>query len=172
MPDVFRDRPLRRNSLRYPGYDYSQAGAVFMTICTHNRQPLFGSMVDGQLVHSPAGDLAVACWESVSTRYDGVEIDAFVVMPDHLHAILFTGIDSSHDAHRDTVGFVVRGFKAQVVAGYRRGVNRDGWTPYEQHLWQRDYHDRIIRSDAELEAFRTYIAGNPGRWCDWQESAR
>lgn len=114
MPDVFRERPLRRNSLRYPGYDYAQAGAVFVTICTFSRQPLFGEVVDGQMVHSRAGALAVACWKAIPERYAGVGIDAFVVMPDHLHAILFTGIDPDLEAHRDTVGFVIRGFKARV----------------------------------------------------------
>lgn len=158
--------------MRYPGYDYAQAGAVFITICTYGRQDLFGDVVDGEMCHSPAGRLAIACWKATPTRYESVENDAFVVMPDHIHAILLTGIDPGLDAHRDTVGFVVRGFKSSVAAGYRKGVERDGWIRYDRHLWQRDYHDRIVRNERELQRLQRYIEGNPGRWWEKQEAER
>jgi REP element-mobilizing transposase RayT len=150
----------RRNSLRYPGYDYSQSGMVFVTLCTHNRQHLFGEVNNGQMVLSGAGEMAAAHWQTLSKRFKGILIDEFVVMPDHLHAILITG----DRAKGDTVGFVIRGYKAAVQSAYSRGVKQYGWPPYESHLWQRDYNDRIIRNDAEYAIKCRYIEGNPGRW--------
>lgn len=152
----------RRNSLRYSCYDYTQSGAIFVTLCTHGRQRLFGAVEDGLLVHSPAGLLAADRWRAIPHRFPGVMIDVFVVMPDHIHGILFTG--TSPDAGPTTAGDVVRWFKASIHAAYRDGVNRLGWSPYEPHLWQRNYYDRIIRTGSELVAIRTYIEANPARW--------
>lgn len=152
----------RRNSLRYPGYDYSQSGMVFVTICTHNRQHLFGMVDEGRMVLSAAGEMATMHWQNLPKRFKGIVVDAFVVMPDHLHAILITG----DRANGDTVGFVIRGYKSAVQSAYSRGVRQQGWPPYDSHLWQRDYNDRIIRNHAEFETKCRYIEGNPGRW--WQ----
>jgi REP element-mobilizing transposase RayT len=155
-------QPRRRNSLRYLGYDYAQAGMVFVTICTHGRQHLFGAVEDGLMVHSPAGLLAADRWRAIPDRFPGVLIDVSIVMPDHVHGILVTG--TRPGATPATVGEVIRWFKSSVHAGYRDGVHRLGWLPYEPHLWQRNYHDRIIRSETELVAIRTYIEANPERW--------
>lgn len=152
----------RRNSLRHPDYDYAQQGVVFVTICTHGRQHLFGAVEHGSVVLSPAGLLTADHWRAIPRRFSGVMIDVFVVMPDHVHGILFTG--TNPDAEPATVGDVVRWFKASVHAGYRDGARRSGWPPYDLHLWQRNYHDRIVRSGAELAVTRTYIEANPARW--------
>jgi REP element-mobilizing transposase RayT len=152
----------RRNSLRHPDHDYAQPGAVFVTICTHGRQHLFGAVEDGSVVLSRAGLLAADRWRAIPGRFPGVMIDVSVVMPDHVHGILFTGTNLG--AEPATVGDVVRWFKASVHAAYREGVRQSGWPPYEPYLWQRNYHDRIIRSKAELVATRSYIEANPERW--------
>jgi len=154
----------RRNSLRYPGYDYAQPGTVFMTIDTAARQRLFGAVIDGHLVHSSAGTMAMAQWQGIPERFPATTLDAFVVMPDHVHGILMTGVDPEPDVTKATVGEVVRWFKTAVYAAYGTGVREEGWPPYDGQLWHRDYHDRIVRNDAELAAIRAYIAGNPGRW--------
>lgn len=103
-------------------------------------------------------------WQAISERFPDVGIDAFVVMPDHIHGIVLCGIDPDTDAPNATVGNVVRWFKASVVEAYRSGVLHHNWEPYDRHLWQRAYRDRIIRTDEECSAIRTYIEGNPGRW--------
>lgn len=158
--------PRRRNSLRYLGYDYAQPGADFVTTCTSGRQRLFGKVDEGQVLHSRAGEVAVERWQATPDRFPAVGIDAFVVMPDHIHAIVFCGTALHDEARRATTGKVVRWFKANVVEAYRLGVARHGWEPYERHLWQRDDHDRIIRTEAEFAAYQQYIDGNPGRWWD------
>jgi REP element-mobilizing transposase RayT len=160
MPGQYR----RRNSLRYPGYDYAQPGAVFVTIETAKRQRLFGAVVDGLMVHSPVGMVAMERWQAIPERFPMVGLDAFVVMPDHLHGIVLCGVDPEPGVRSVTVGEVVRWFKTSMFAAYGRGVREDAWFPFDGQLWHRDYHDRIIRTEAELAAKRAYIEGNPGRW--------
>jgi len=154
----------RRNSLRYPGYDYAQPGSVFVTVCTAGKQCLFGQVVDGEMRHSPAGVEAVRFWQAIPDHFPGVALDVFVVMPDHLHGIIHCGSDPGIASGASSVGSVLRWYKASVVEGFRIGVRHNGWEPYDRHLWQRDYYDRIIRTDTELAAIRAYIEGNPGRW--------
>jgi len=160
MPNQYR----RRNSLRYPGYDYAQPGAVFVTIETAARQRLFGTVVEGRMLHSPAGTMAISRWQTIQDRFPAVETDTFVVMPDHVHGIVFLGTDADEAALRTTVGDVVRWFKTSVYAAYGTRVREEGWPPYDGQLWHRDYYDRIVRNGAELAAIRAYIEGNPGRW--------
>lgn len=108
--------------------------------------------------------MAVAHWRAIPGQFPTVEIDSVVVMPDHLHGILLCGTDPDIEDLKATVGNVVRWYKSSVVESFRQGVSNDGWDPYDRRLWQRDYHDRIIRTDAELATIRAYIEGNPGRW--------
>lgn len=152
----------RRNSLRYPGHDYSQPASVFVTIDAHEKQRLFGKVIDGHMSPSPAGVKAAALWRGIPERFPAIDIDAFVVMPDHIHGILFCGVAES--SLKTTVGDVVRWFKSSLYAAYGAGVKREGWPPYNGKLWHRDYHDRIIRDDAEFETIRAYITANPVRW--------
>ncbi len=79
----------RRKALRLPGYDYTRAGAYFVTICTRHREPLLGRVVDGETVLSAFGQIADATWRWLGEQYPYVVIDAYVVMPNHLHGILW-----------------------------------------------------------------------------------
>ena len=155
--------PVRRNRLRYPGYDYAQPGAVFVTICMYGRQPLLGEVRNGQMHLSEFGE-ASSAWERIPTKYSEIALDTFVVMPDHVHAIVFTGTDPALDRNPATVGDVVRWFKNVTIRGYRTGVTRHGWAPYEQHLWQDKFYDHIIRTAREMDLIRSYIERNPERW--------
>lgn len=156
--------PVRRNRLRYPGYDYAQPGAIFVTICLYGRQPLLGDVHNGQMQLSEFGHLVVNTWQRIPTRYPEIDLDSFVVMPDHVHAIIFTGTDPALDRNPATVGDVVRWFKNVTIRGYRTGVTRHGWTPYEQHLWQDKFYDHIVRTPREMTLIRSYIERNPERW--------
>jgi REP element-mobilizing transposase RayT len=156
--------PRRRNRLRYPGYDYAQPGAIFVTLWTEDRQSLFGSVDEGRMVMNAIGEMVDACWHWIPSRFPAIGIDAWVVMPDHLHGILFPGSDPIQQEPSSSVGDVVRWFKNATIRAYRDGVRTEGWEPYDRHLWQDKFHDRIIRSEIELETVRAYIVGNPGRW--------
>ncbi len=164
--------PRRRNRLRYPGYDYAQPGVIFVTICTYGRQPLFGTVDQGLMAYSPAGEMALACWHRIPGKYQEIVLDAVVVMPDHLHGVLFMSAEPEAGREPPTVGDAVRWFKSATGRAYRNGVMTHGWDPYDRHLWQDKFHDRIIRSDAELDRVRTYIVNNPARWCERQEAER
>jgi REP element-mobilizing transposase RayT len=100
--------------------------------------------------------------ESLPTRYPGVDIGSFVVMPDHTHMIVACGIEPDMDS--PTVGTVLKSFKGITVAAYRVGVQTHHWPPYAKHLWQADYYDHIIRNADDLATREAYIEANPSRW--------
>jgi hypothetical protein len=82
---------LHRRSIRLKNYDYSSPGAYFITICTYNKQKFFGEIVDGRMELNEAGDFAQACWTSIPEHYPDVRLDKWVIMPDHIHGILWIG---------------------------------------------------------------------------------
>jgi REP element-mobilizing transposase RayT len=114
----------------------------------------------------------LAGWQRIPGTFSEIGLDACIVMPDHVHGVLFTGTDPEAGGEPPTVGDVVRWFKSVTVRAYGDGVKAHGWEPYERHLWQGKFHDRIVRSDGELKAVRAYIEGNPGRWWERQEAVR
>ncbi|MEC4893481.1 MAG: transposase [Oscillatoria sp. PMC 1051.18] len=78
----------KRRSIRLKGYDYSQAGAYFVTICVNQRSPLLGKIENSTFYPSEAGEMVQTLWNEIPEHYPGVELDAFVVMPDHIHGII------------------------------------------------------------------------------------
>ena len=85
---IFNPDIHRRRSIRFQGYDYSQAGAYFITICTQNRECMFGEIVDGKMVLNHAGKMIQTVWDEIPIHYAGIETDEFVVMPNHIHGII------------------------------------------------------------------------------------
>lgn len=79
----------RRRSIRLPGYDYTSAGAYFITICTQNRQCLFGAIDNGQMRMNEAGRIAEQCWREIPAHFPHTELDELVVMPNHVHGIVW-----------------------------------------------------------------------------------
>ena len=77
-----------RRSIRLKNYDYSQAGAYYVTICTEDRKCLFGKVADGKMILNAGGQMVQAVWSEMPVNYSGVEIDQFIVMPNHIHGII------------------------------------------------------------------------------------
>ena len=178
----------RRKSLRLPGFDYTAGRAYFVTICAQDRRCRFGEIVRGEMRPNPAGEMVDRWWRSLASRFRGVRLDEWQIMPNHVHGILFLpGRDvrsrlpaflsgrqrrpghecklaghagAAPPALPDVVGW----FKTMTTNAYIRGVKADGWPPFCRRVWQRDYHDRIIRSEAELQKIRRYVADNPLQW--------
>ncbi len=155
-----------RRSIRLPGYDYARVGAYFITICTHGRARLFGRVVEGSMVLSEQGRIAEDEWRRTPMLRPHVALDAFVVMPDHVHVVVViereTEGPSPHVAFHSpsqTVGAIVRGYKAAVT----RRIN-DARGETSSPLWLRNYYEHIVRDDADLDRIRRYIANNPARW--------
>ena len=93
-----------RRSIRLPGYDYSQAGSYFVTICAQDSECLFGDVVDGMVVLNDAGRMVQTVWDELPKHYPGVQLDEYIVMPNHFHGIVslvgaplpFTGTTGRH----------------------------------------------------------------------------
>jgi putative transposase len=163
-----------RRSIRLPGYDYSQSGAYFITICTHDGEPLFGEVVDGIMRLNRFGHVVQACWSNLPRHYPHVMLDEFMVMPTHTHKIIvLTGDPASTSPAAEHIPTgeqpiaptrhglpeVVRAFKA-FSARRINALRRSTGTP----VWQRNYYERIIRDDHAIQTIRKYIRDNPLRW--------
>ena len=155
-----------RKSPRLIGYDYTQAGAYFVTVCVHNRRPLFGEIQQQVLHLNSAGDMVANWWAELPKKYPGVLIDAFVVMPNHMHGVVVLEDAGTNVANVPALPTVVGWFKAMTTNAYIRGIREADWPPFEQSLWQRSFHDHIIRSEQSLNAICEYIDNNPARWVE------
>jgi REP element-mobilizing transposase RayT len=103
-------RRHHRRSIRLRGYDYAQAGAYFVTICTQDRECLLGWIVDGKMRLSEAGRMVQSVWDELPARYPGVDVDEFVVMPNHIHGIIvLTGVGATTGGCPDGVVDAVDG---------------------------------------------------------------
>lgn len=151
-----------RKSRRLPGYDYRHPGAYFVTICLLDRLHLLGEISNGTMHASPAGHMVRAVWDAIPERYNGIQIDEFVAMPDHVHGIVM--LTGTTDRSSPSLPQVVQRFKSLTTARYREAVASSNWPPYRGALWQRNYYERVIRHDAELNRVRQYIRDNPARW--------
>jgi putative transposase len=159
-----------RRSIRLRGYDYTRAGAYFLTACTYARECLFGQIAGGDLHLSAYGLIALECWQSIPEHCPSVDLDAFVVMPNHVHGILVLADDAarlSSAPDRERFGKPVAGSLATVMRLYKaavtRRINELHNTP-DTPVWQRNYYEHIIRDQASLNRIRAYIAANPSRW--------
>jgi putative transposase len=179
-----------RRSIRLKGYDYSQAGAYFVTVCTQDREVLLGDIVDEAMRWNAYGDVVAACWDEIPTHFPTVDLDAFVVMPNHVHGVIVlaytvgarsprpyhggettpgmeTGVETM-PLRNPTLGQVVAYFKSQST----KRINEIRATPGVP-IWQRNYYEHIIRDEHALQRIRDYIATNPLRWAlDRENPAR
>lgn len=210
------DRTCQRRSIRLRDHDYRAAGAYFVTICSFQRECLFGQVVDGAVRLTPYGEIVRDEWEKTAAVRHNVIVDEYIVMPNHLHGIIFIVHDdgtldrhpaSDHvGAHRcapDTidvdidggtqrvagnitpchdrahvgacdrahvsaplrrrqpgsVGSIIAGFKSAVTKRINMVRTNPGCP-----VWQRNYYERVVRTEAELANIRQYITENPQRW--------
>jgi REP element-mobilizing transposase RayT len=172
--------PHQRRSIRVPGYDYAHPGAYFVTICAQGRVCLFGEVSDGEMRLNEYGRIVEQEWRQTAILRPYIELDAFVVMPNHFHGILIiteAGVGARRALPLPTdspemvrlfgkppaqaLSSIVGSFKSAVS----RRVNVLRGTPGAA-VWQRGYYERIIRNERELAAVREYIVNNPYRWAD------
>jgi putative transposase len=173
-----------RRSIRLKGHDYGQAGEYFVTIRTHERGNVLGAIQNEKVVLSETGMIAQEEWIRTSAVRPDVELDEFVIMPDHIHGVLVLHDDrkgvqvfvraNSNSPIREsepspgrtpirspsrTVGAIIRGFKGATT----KRVNELFGTP-GRPLWQRNYYEHVIRDEKDLDRIREYIRLNPERW--------
>ena len=223
-----KNRNRKPNRLR--NYDYSQAGYYFVTICTQNKQLLFGKIIDRQMVTNDAGRMVERAWNELPKFYRGIQIDQFQIMPNHFHGIIIiigtvgtgpvgtgpracpkpkpgtgTGmgqpqgvvptvapaivpatipakvprtIPATGPATVPATGptaslsvvpalslsDIIHRFKSFTTHRYMAGVKNNGWKSFDGKLWQRSFHDHIIRNEESLDNIRAYVQNNPLKW--------
>ncbi len=186
---VYNAEVHRRRSIRLRDYDYSHAGAYFVTICAWQRECLFGEVVDEELRLNAFGEIVRKCWDDMPEHFSGVEIDQHVIMPNHFH-----GIVSIVGAGSPRPGLARNVIKNQIINCGETPENQGGETPplrgvtlgqivgyfkYQSTklinqqrnnpgapVWQRNYYERVIRDEAEWHAIRQYMIDNPIKWAE------
>ena len=186
---VFNPEVHHRRSIRLRDYDYARDGAYFVTICTWQRECLFGEVVYGEMRLNDAGRIVDDWWQRVVIHFSGVAIDQCVIMPNHFHGIVTTvgagfprpcppvpptnrdGMANrggptnqggeTPPLRRVALGQIVGYFKYQSTKRINQIRNNPG-----APVWQRNYHERVIRDQRELDGIRRYIAENPVKWAE------
>ncbi|MDR2835672.1 MAG: transposase [Bacteroidales bacterium] len=182
-----------RRSIRLKGYDYSQAGLYFVTICVQNRSFLFGKIENGKMILNDAGKMVEKWYLELPNKFPDIELGEYVVMPNHFHAIIINtgnpirpdktdnvvvGADTQvcpYDEHilgehisgehtGSPLHAVVQWFKTMSTNEYIRGVKTLNWQPFNKKLWQRNYYEHIIRNEQSYQNISNYIINNPVKW--------
>lgn len=156
----------QRKSPRLAQYDYSQDGLYFVTICVQNRAVLFGNVRGDVMERNEAGEMVAHWWSETSVKFRGIELSDFVVMPNHFHGIVLIEHAAPSREGQASLSDVVRWFKTMSTNAYIRGVHESGWAEFDGKLWQRSFHDHIIRDEPGLLKIRQYIQENPARWAE------
>ena len=157
-----------RHSIRLKQYDYSQAGAYFVTIDVQNRGHLFGEIVNGEMVLNDAGKMIEEQWQALKERFPLIDLDVYQVMPDHFHGIIVivgaTLVVALDVGKPSTLGDIIGAFKSITTHKYIKGVEDHGWQRFSKRLWQRNYYEHVVRDETDLERIRKYIQSNPLNW--------
>ena len=190
-----------RRSIRIPGYDYSTAGAYFITLCVEGRRCLLGEVTGDQVPLTRSGEIVAECWASLPERFAGVRLDTSVIMPNHFHATIFLvgarfiaptargahGHDQATDPsapspphqHADAEGAINRAptgvsvTLGEVVRAFKAvSVRRIRVEVDPGFAWQRNYFERVLRDEERLAHARRYVVENPARWAEDPERLR
>ena len=167
--------PVRKH-IRLRNYDYSAAGAYFVTVCAVDCKPLFGAITADEMQLSPWGEVVARCWLETPGHFPVVELDERQVMPNHFHGILVIkshalapGPASAGDLPEveaefgkplaGSLGTIVGAFKSAVT---KRVGQREGTRGLS--VWQAKFYDHVVRDENAMNRIREYIATNPLRW--------
>ncbi len=164
----------QRRSIRLQEYDYSEEGAYFISVCTYNRQCLFGEIERDEVTLNEFGKIAREEWVKTATLRPYVELSSMVIMPNHVHGIIV--IHSRDTARRvrigerfghptqDSIPTIIRSYKAAVT----KRINVIRGAQYGT-VWQSRFYEHVIRDESELVKIGEYIETNPERWADDEE---
>jgi REP element-mobilizing transposase RayT len=187
----FDPRIHHRHSIRLKGYDYSRAGAYFVTIDIHNHEPMLGEILEGAMRLSHSGQIVQRAWFDLPKHYHHVELDAFCIMPNHVHGIIMLNdvgsvgaglpglpdqIGDNAAANSEASRYAARPAPTRPAQRYPLSEIIRAFKTYSARrinaarslkgipVWQRNYYEHIIRNDREYEAIRKYILDNPRNW--------
>ena len=163
-----------RKSIRLKNHDYSQPGAYFVTICTYNHKCIFGYISKGEMKLNDFGKIVETEWLKTAQIRANVELDEYIIMPNHLHGIIIIVDNCRGTTHRaptiqahesfgkpvsGSIPTIIRGFKSTVTKQINQLRNTLGLP-----VWQRNYFEHVIRNEKSLHQIRYYIVNNPLQW--------
>ncbi|MCK8816335.1 transposase [Natroniella sulfidigena] len=172
---------FQRKRLRLEEYDYSQNGYYFVTLCTKNKESLFGEIINNESSLNEAGQMIEKWWIKLEDKFN-LRLDKYIIMPNHFHGIIQLKTNSCADSISEeddiciekagrhpglplpSLSKIMQWFKTMTTNEYIRKVREDDWQPFNKKLWQRSFYDRVIRSEDELNQTRKYIINNPRKW--------
>jgi putative transposase len=164
----------QRHSPRLKDHDYAQQGTYFVTICTYNRVHVFGNVVEMNVELNTLGCVAESCWRDIPKHFPNVVLDEFVVMPNHVHGLIFISDDSfvgtrhavSLPDTREAFSAPVPGSLSTIVRSYKSAVTNqiNRIRKITEPVWQGRFYDHIVRTETSLNRLREYILQNPARW--------
>ena len=186
--------PYRR-SVRLQTYDYSQPGYYFVTVCTQHMKPLLGHITDGTMFLNKVGQLIQVTWRNLPARFTHVEIDQYVIMPNHFHGIIIFGnpelftpditykakipvrFQKQHNKEKTPLSpIVIANANAktnqftplgEVIRTFKAVATRNiRKTIMPNFSWQRGLYEHIIRNDKDLYRVQQYIINNPAKWTE------
>jgi putative transposase len=160
---------------RLKNFDYSQNGIYFVTICTKNREELFGKIVNSEMILNEIGKIVHACYLEIPNHFKNVYLDKFSIMPNHIHGILEIinndlGVGNAHvrsydiDRTKMLLSKAIHGFKSSVTRNILYPGKERIYAFPTKFAWQRSFYDRVIRNETELNKIREYIFKNPANW--------
>ena len=152
---------FNRKNIRLPGYDYSQIGAYFITICTLNKQNILWEDNNWHPTRpnetpplSPTGKLVDFAVRNISKIYDYVSVEKYAILPNHVHLLLVISIDDDKPVVPTSVSTIIKQFKGYVTKTSGK------------HVWQKSFYDRIVRNEQECQTIWEYIDANPLNWAE------
>jgi putative transposase len=167
---LFKNK-YRIESARLKGWDYRNPGYYFVTICTKGRIPYFGKVEGDDVRLSAIGEIAAQCWAETPQHHTGIELDEWVIMPNHAHGIIVIVETLQCNVSTDTVAknqmsaiSPKTGSLAVAVRAFKSAVTRLAHKQGHEFGWQERFWDHIIRDEAELNRIRNYIRANPSNW--------
>jgi len=160
----------RIESTRCPGWDYSLSGIYFVTVCTRSHHCYFGEIIDGEIFLNHAGAIVQKEITRTGQIREGVSIDSFVIMPNHIHLILFISQKSDVEPPRrggstespnhwvpGSLGVIINHLKGACTRKIRADID-------PEFSWQARFYDHVIRTEKDLDNLRGYIDNNPQNW--------
>lgn len=178
-----------RRSIRLHNWDYAGIGIYFVTICCKNRLHLFGKIANGKMLLNDFGKIAHDEWGKTTEIRTNVKLHEFIVMPNHVHGIVEINVKcvcntplrqqftNTLQSPSNTIGAIIRGYKSAVTKQCCRGVLHTPLIPNVpttpnsiasnspiESIWQRNYHEHIIRNETEFARITNYIRNNPIFW--------
>ena len=162
----------QRKLQRLKNFDYSQNGAYFITICTHEKAHLFGEIVDGQMELNEYGKIVEKHIEKVNKLYDGVIVKKYCIMPNHIHIIIVICRERiacvpQFNSTKMIIPKIIQSFKSSITKEFReiKGTHTmRSLLQQQSEIWQKSYHDHIIRNEAEYDKIWQYIDTNTFKW--------